>query len=141
MKKILFILIICFVSYGYAQRETTKGDFREPFKICFNNKTSKTVYVALRYKTVGGVWKTKYWIKYKPYEKDGNSNTYAVKTYNRYFYYYARTKSNSGRFKYWGASDHYRTVDGKKVGMREKYINRSDYPNPRGQKYCIGLSN
>lgn len=139
------LILACFVCLFYvslsAQRRTSSGDFDEPFRICFNNKTSKTVWVALRYMDTDGEWRTKYWFKYKPYENDRKNNGYVVKTNNRIFYYYARTKSRyNGDYYYWGGKDNYKYIDGKQVGMKKKHIKGSGFEKRRGQKYCIGLN-
>mgnify|MGYP001058437254 CR=1 FL=1 len=140
MKYIITLVFTFFVLNLSAQKQTTSGDFREPFKIAFNNKTSKTVWVAVRYKTTSGYWKTRYWFKYKPYEKDQNNKSFVVKTYNRYFYYFARTKENyNGNYSVWRGSDNYQRVDGKEVGMKEIYISKSAFSKPRGQTYYMNL--
>lgn len=139
MKKII-VLFVFISSLSYAQQQTVNGDFREPFEICFNNNTGKNVFVAVRYKTIGGVWKTKYWFKYRPYEKNTKNGKYAVKTYNRYVYYYARTKKGYNGYSEWRGSDNYKVVDGKRVGMKEIYLSKSRFKAPRGQRYTINLN-
>ncbi|MFC4268319.1 hypothetical protein [Polaribacter marinivivus] len=141
LRKIIFsVTFLIFITSSYAQKQTTSADFSEPFKIAFNNFTSKTVWVAVRYKTTSGSWRTKYWFKYKPYEKDKNNKTFVIKTFNRYFYYFARTKSNyNGSYSVWKGRDNYRKVDGKQVGMKEIYLSKSIFSKPRGQTYYIDL--
>ena len=137
---LLIVFVLALGNTTIAQRRTENTNFRAPYKICFNNNTSRTVWVAVRYKTVNGSWRTKKWVKYRPYEKDRNSNKYVVKTYNRYFYYYARTQENyNGRYLVWDGTKNYRVIDGKRVGMKEVYLSKSTFRNPRGQKYYINL--
>lgn len=144
IKKLFFYIFLMFIFSQNlnAQKSTVSDDnFREPYKICFNNNTSKTVYVAVRYKNLSNKWVTKYWYKFRSYEKDKKTNKYTFKTYNRYFYYYAREKSKSnGSFSYWGGSDNYKRIEGKSVGMKEVYLSRSKFEKPRGQKYYINLN-
>lgn len=106
VNKLAFIfLFFIFTSITYSQEERGASDIeiqRAPFKIAFRNKTSHKVHVAVRYKNLDGDWVTKNWIVYKSYEDDKESNSFAVKAYNRYVYYYARTKENNSGHKYWG---------------------------------------
>ena len=127
----------------YSQEERGASDIeiqRAPFKIAFSNKTGHKIYVAVRYKNLDGDWVTKNWIVYESYEDDKEENTYAIKTYNRYVYYYARTKENSSGHKYWGGSDNYQYVDGEEVGMKEVHLSKSKFAKPQGQTQYVNFT-
>ena len=80
--------------------------------------------MAVRCKNLSGDWVTRNWIVYSSYENDEDENTHAIKTYNRYVYYYARTEENSSGHTYWGGTDNYQDIDGEEVGMKEFYISK-----------------
>ena len=139
---IFFFFISTLITYSQEERGTSDIEIqRAPFKIGFKNETNYKIYVAVRYKNLNDNWVTKNWVVYSPYENDQDENTYAIKTYNRYVYYYARTEENSSGHKYWGGTDNYQYVDGEEVGMDEIYISKSDYAKPQGQKKYIRLTN
>lgn len=142
--KIVYLLLVIFVigtSTSVAQNGTT--DFKQtkrPVKIAINNITSETAYVAIRYKNTSGNWTTKYWFKYRGYQKDEDNNAYCVETYNRYFYIYARSVTDHrGKYYEWRGTGTYSYVDGKRVGFAEHYISRSKISSFTGQKFYVNL--
>jgi uncharacterized membrane protein len=133
--------MIGFTTFSFAQKTTTDLDLSAPFNFGFNNKTSKTIYVAVRYQNNNDVWVTKSWFKYRPYQGDREDNSFTIETYNRYIYYYARTEPDyNGNWKYWGGDDNWQYVDGVQYGFKEVYIDRTKYPEAKGQLITVGLT-
>ena len=141
----LALIFLFFIStlITYSQEERGASDIeiqRAPFRIGFKNETNYKIYVAVRYKNSNDNWVTKNRVIYGPYENDQDENTYAIKTYNRYVYYYARTEESSSGHKYWGGTDNYQYVDGDEVGMKEIYLSKSDFEKPKGQTKYVRLT-
>ncbi|VFQ44764.1 ankyrin repeat domain-containing protein [Desulfoluna butyratoxydans] len=95
------------------------------YHIGFHNTTSETVMVAVRIKDTDGDWVTRSWAKYTPGEKG-----IMTRSPNSIFYFFAESES-----WVWKGTDNYRTISGKKVGMREVKL-KSRY---KGESYYYTL--
>ena len=91
------------------------------FQIKFNNKCSKSVYVAVHYLDLNDQWTTQGWFDLAP----GQTGTVAH-TRNTLFQFYAEAKNGGNK---WEGTDSYRTVrsDSTKYGFKTVKINMNTY--------------
>ncbi|VVS94431.1 ankyrin repeat domain-containing protein [Desulfoluna spongiiphila] len=90
------------------------------YHIGFHNTTDETVMVAVRIKDIDGDWVTRSWAKFPPGDKG-----LMARSPNSIFYFFAESKSWE-----WKGTDNYRTISGKRYGMREVKLKGKDKGEP-----------
>jgi len=107
---------------GKSFLESLIEDRNKGSQVKITNNCDEKVRLAIDYKTINDVWKTKYWYTFKPHESNYLSS---VRTNNHLIYLYI-----IGEYSEWKGNDINEKIDGKVRGMRKvNYLNVVLCPN------------
>ncbi len=108
--------------------QDTSVPARSPYHtLSLKNKTSRVLFVAIRYKARDGEWQTSGWYRLLP-----GKRTRPLRTENSVYYYYAESEDPKDKRLYW---------HGKSTpGMKNYRVNRSKTVYPFKRREITGKS-
>lgn len=103
--------------------------------ISYQNRCSRTIHTAIRFKDTNNTWTTNGWFVLNP-----GQSAYVANTKNRVYYTFAKSANNPDVTLFWKGDDNFYSVRGETFGFDKRQFNATSWVDHKHTFSCDGIS-